>query len=114
MSELRAAGVSAAAVLQQLPPGSALIELVAFRPFNARARSLHARWGAPRYAAYVLTARGSRSLDLGEVTAIDAAVFAFRAQLAEPGRTDVERSGAALSPRVLRPLEHALAGAGVA
>jgi CHAT domain-containing protein len=84
------------AVRSRLAPGSALIEWVMYRPFDARAPDWASRWGAPRYAVYILPAEGEPSgLDLGEAGPIDAAARAMRGAIA--GRSgDVKAHARAL------------------
>ena len=52
------APVTLAAVQQHLPPEAALVEMVWYRPFEPRAASPTATWGAARYVAYVVRAQG--------------------------------------------------------
>lgn len=72
------------AIQQQIPGDAALVELVRYEPFNAAA-SQQERWGAPRYAAYVLLPSGEiLTVDLGDAAALEAQVFAFREALRNP------------------------------
>jgi CHAT domain-containing protein/lipopolysaccharide biosynthesis regulator YciM len=91
-----------------LPAGSALVEFAVFRPFNHRARTSAERWGAPRYAAYVLDAKGDvRWADLGEAAAVERGVAALRALLVKPG-TDPKPAARALDELVMRPVRKLL------
>ena len=74
--------VTIAAVQQQIPADAALVELVRYDPFNAKAIGTEPRWGSPRYAAYVLQRQGEpRWVDLGEAEPIDARAADFAAAL---------------------------------
>jgi CHAT domain-containing protein/Tfp pilus assembly protein PilF len=73
--------VTIEAIQQQIPADAALIELVQYRPFDAKAK-WGERFGSPRYAAYILHATGEPQwVDLGDAAAIDTAVEAFRTAL---------------------------------
>src|SRR5205814_10631944 len=56
-------GVSVPVTIDQiqraLPARAALIELVAFRPYDPRAKTERAEWGARTFAAYVLRPGGA-------------------------------------------------------
>ncbi|MCC7537302.1 MAG: CHAT domain-containing protein, partial [Deltaproteobacteria bacterium] len=68
-----------------LPPDGALVEIVAFPRLDFRARDMSRRWGAHRYAAFVLLPDGAVHLsDLGDGVRLEAAVARFRSALADP------------------------------
>jgi CHAT domain-containing protein len=70
--------VNIAAVQQLIPADAALVELILYYPYNAKAVPKE-RWGNPRYAAYILHSQGEPQwLDLGEANPIDKAVAEFR------------------------------------
>jgi CHAT domain-containing protein/tetratricopeptide (TPR) repeat protein len=103
--ETTLAGVRAA-----LPAGAALVEFVAYVPFDSAAATDNAAHGPSRYAAYVIRRDApTRGVDLGPAKAIDAAVTRVRQSLRDPARRDVKTLARALDEVVLRPVR-ALAG----
>lgn len=71
------------AVQAALPTTAALVELIIFQPFDAKATENP--WGESRYAAYVLRSSGPpAAVDLGPARQITDAVRAFREVLADP------------------------------
>lgn len=67
--------VTLAAVQAVIPDDGALVEFALYAPFDARTNS----FGAPHYAAFVLTREGNpKSIDLGEAAVINAAIEKFR------------------------------------
>ncbi len=80
-----------------LPPAHVLVEVVRYHPYRFRAKAGEPRWGAPRYAALVLGAKGEvTSADLGSAEAIDAASKQLLKQIAEA--PDRPMAGAAADP----------------
>lgn len=74
--------VTIAAVQQQIPQGAALIELVKYDPFNAKATKQEQIWASPHYAAYILSKDGNiQWVNLGEAEPIDQAAIQFRQAL---------------------------------
>ncbi|MFL6211391.1 MAG: CHAT domain-containing tetratricopeptide repeat protein [Pyrinomonadaceae bacterium] len=101
--------VTLAPVQAALPPGAALVELVAYRPFNAKTAKRDDRLGQPRYAAYVLKREGApTSVDLGAAADIERAVTAFRAALKRPDSKNTRALGRALDEQVMRPVRQLL------
>ncbi|MFL6229739.1 MAG: CHAT domain-containing protein [Pyrinomonadaceae bacterium] len=100
--------VSIERVRAALPSGAALVEYTIFRPFNHRARTSAERWGAPRYAAYVLDEGGAvRWADLGEAARVESAASALRALLVRPGN-DPKPAARALDELIMRPVRRLL------
>jgi CHAT domain-containing protein/tetratricopeptide (TPR) repeat protein len=96
-------------VQQAIPQGVALVELVSYQPYDASLRRRDARFGAPRYVAYVVRRDGPPVwVELGEASAIDADVARLRAALVNPTTTDVKRLARALDERVMRPVRQLL------
>jgi CHAT domain-containing protein/Tfp pilus assembly protein PilF len=94
-----------AAVQAALPDTAALVEWIAYQPFNLRVRSDNDKWAPSRYAACVLPKRGAPScVDLGDVKVIDAEVQTLRAALRRPANTDVPTLARALEARVMAPV----------
>jgi CHAT domain-containing protein len=93
------------AVRAAIPDDAALIEFTSYRPFNAKATKGDDAYGQPRYVAYVLRREGEiRWKELGEATAIDMAIAAFRKALRDPRREDVKRLARAVDAKVFQPL----------
>jgi tetratricopeptide (TPR) repeat protein/CHAT domain-containing protein len=83
--------VEIAAVQAQLPADGVLVEYVRYRPFDAT--NPQNRWGAERYAAYLLFPDGAiQAVDLGPAADIDAAVPDFIGLLQD--RSTTLRAGA--------------------
>jgi len=88
-----------------MPAGTALIEIVSYLQFNPQAKSRADRYGAERFAAYVLNKNGQPQwVDLGEAAAISRDVAALRQALATPGSTNVKQLGQTLFGKVMRPI----------
>ena len=86
--------VSLSEVQKALPAGAVLIEFVQYRPFDPTIARREAKFGPPRYAAFVLEERGEPlSFDLGESSAIDALVDTWRRALRNPQDSTVRRRG---------------------
>lgn len=111
-SEFRALSqpVTLEAVRRALPSGSALVEIVAFKPFNSKAQKASERFGRALYVAYVLTpdAVTPRFVELGAADSIDADVSRLRGALHDPARNDVKDIARALDERVMRPVRRLL------
>ena len=102
--------ISIESVRRALPSDAGLVELVSFSPYQPRGKP-GGRWGARRYAAYVLWREGEgKWVDLGEAATIDEKVGAWRKALAEPSSADVRELGRAVDEQVMRPVR-ALLGA---
>jgi CHAT domain-containing protein/tetratricopeptide (TPR) repeat protein len=83
--------VEIAAVQAQIPTDGVLVEYVRYRPFNPT--SPQNRWGAERYAAYLLFPNGEiEAVDLGPASDIDATIPAFIGLLQD--RSATLRAGA--------------------
>lgn len=105
-----AAPVTIEEVQAAIPEGAALVELVVYRPYDAR-RPRASRLGSPRYVAYALRREGEvASVDLGEASRIDELAAELRRALAAPA-LEPPPSAAALDALVLRPILPLLGGA---
>jgi CHAT domain-containing protein/Tfp pilus assembly protein PilF len=94
------------AVQKQIPTDAALIEWVVYKPINPRASSI-TRYGAPRYAAYLLTSNGSiQAVDLGETASIDALIRPVQQFLRDPKTplTLVKQTSRQLNRRFMQPI----------
>ena len=98
--------VDVAVVQSQLPANTRLVEYVRYRPFIPRVIGQANRFGAPRYAAFILRPTGSpRWIELGDAEIIDRQVTVFRAALRSPSRTDVRERSRDLARLILDPLD---------
>lgn len=98
--------VSLDAVRAAVPNDTALLEFVAYRPFNPKAQTDAEQFGQPRYAAYVLQANAvAKGIDLGEASRIDATVEKLREALREPDRKDARQLAKAVAESVFQPIE---------
>lgn len=111
-AEFRAAvqPVTLDAVRQALPPGAALVELYAYRPYNPQATKIEERYEAARYVAYVLRRDDAvpQWVDLGDLVSIEAFIERLRAALRDPKREDFKPLARALDERVMRPIRKLL------
>src|SRR5262249_7772952 len=97
--------VTVEGVQRRIPPGAALVEFVLYRPFRPAARRPADRWGAARYAAYVLRREGDPAwADLGEAAPIDLAIARVRRALSDPDYQGVRALARALDEQVMRPV----------
>ncbi len=101
--------VTLAPVQSALPPGAALVELVAYKPFDAKVKNRDDRLWPARYAAYILRREGApAAVDLGAAADIDRAVAEFREALKRPKSTNTRQLGRALDEQLLRPVRRLL------
>ncbi len=99
---VQAQPVTPEAVQRALPNGAALIEIFAYEPYDASAKR-NARWGAPRYGAYILRHNGAIAhVDWGEVAPIDRAVRTLREAVAYPGSRNVRAAARSLYELTMR------------
>ena len=93
------------AVQAQIPTQAALIEFALYRPADAKALINR----GPRYAAYVVPAKGQpRAIDLGDAAAIDRAVADLRQALRDAANNEVKRPARALDEVIMRPVRRLL------
>ncbi len=75
--------VELAAIQAKIPKDAALIEIVQYKPYNAKAKTYAQKWGKARYVAAVLRSQGEpKWVELGEAAVIDQLAVNFRAELA--------------------------------
>lgn len=100
-------------VQASIPRSGALVELVAYRPFNLRAKTRAERWGAPRYVAYVLKSEGPPAWVAleGGAASLNDDVTRLRAALRNPRRGDARELARALDERLMRPIRKLLGDA---
>lgn len=118
----RTRAVTIEQVREALPPGSALVEIFSYYPFDPKAKSADGRFGLPRYVAYVL-GKGGEPLwaDLGAASEIDAYVLRFLSDLKCPQEVSPEKKcrpvaevmgiARAVDERVMRPVRALLGDA---
>ncbi len=93
-------------VRQRLPSDAVLVEWFRYEPFDPKAKEEGARWGAPRYVAYVLHHTGEPSvIDLGAAHPVDELVSEFRAALSDPNNTFYKEVAQELFQKLIKPLE---------
>jgi tetratricopeptide (TPR) repeat protein len=98
-------------VRQGVPADAVLIEWFRYQPFDPKAKDEKARWGAPRYVAYVLRHDGEpAAIDLGAAQDIDKLVSDFRAALSDPARTSYKEVAQELFGKLIKPLQSSLSG----
>ncbi len=98
--------VTIEAVQQLVPADAALVELVLYQPFNAKAKA--EKFGTPRYVAYILHHTGEPQwVDLGEAKPINQAVTAFRTAL-QSDASDVKPVARALDEKLMQPIRKLL------
>lgn len=92
-----------------LPQGTALVEMLSYRPFDPKAAAESAL-GPAQYAGYVLYPSGRASfVDLGPAAAIDEAVRKLRTALSSP-QGDAKAAGRQLDSLVMKPIRTELRG----
>ncbi|MBE9006912.1 CHAT domain-containing protein, partial [Fortiea sp. LEGE XX443] len=102
--------VELAAIQAKIPKDAALVEIVQYEPYNAKAKTQAQQWGKPRYAAAVLRSSGEPSwLDLGEVAEIDKLAIDLRAALAT-GRP-IKKLARTLDEKLIAPIRPLLGDA---
>ena len=100
--------VTIEAVQQLIPAEASLVELVLYKPFNAKATKRGETWGTPRYVAYVLHRSGEpKWVDLGEAKTIDQAVTDFRTAL-QSDASDVKPVARTLDAKLMQPIRKLL------
>ena len=106
-------------VASRLPPASALIEIVHYRPYRFGARRQDAKWEAPRYLAMVLLPDNHRTVQLiplGAAGALEADLRQYLRAVSQPpaegcaGGASVTELARTVYRKVMAPLQQALAG----
>ncbi|MCC5636449.1 CHAT domain-containing protein [Nostoc sp. CHAB 5844] len=102
--------VELAAIQTKIPNDAALVEIVQYEPYNAKAKTDTDKFGKPRYAAAVLRSTGEpKWLDLGEAAEIDKLAIDFRAALAT-GNT-FKKLARSLDEKLIAPIRPLLGDA---
>ncbi|HET9371675.1 MAG TPA: CHAT domain-containing protein [Vicinamibacterales bacterium] len=95
-----------------LPAGHAVVEYVKYLPFDPRTADRARRFGAPRYAAFVVRADKELAwIELGDAAPIEAAINTWRPTLRAARDTTVRTTGRAVYDLLVQPIEAAIAGA---
>jgi len=106
-----AATVTVASLQAALPQDAALVEWFRYTPLDPKATLANARWGAPRYVAYLLRHSGDPIvIDGGTAEQIESLVRELRAAASNPRRTNVRQHAAAVSRLLVEPLRAHLGG----
>jgi len=96
-------------VRQTLPADAVLLEWFRYLSFDPKAK-WSARWGAPRYVAYVLKHSGEPiAIDLGAAQPIEDLVVEFRTALSDPAKTYFKEVAEELYGKLIKPLQPYLA-----
>ncbi len=104
------APITLAGVQQAIPRDAVLLEWFRYEPFDPKEKDKKARWGKPRYVAYVLKREGEPVVvDVGEAGAIESLVLDFRKALSDPKSAFVKETAKELSEKLLGPLRSQLA-----
>ncbi len=99
------------AVRAVLSANTALVEFIAYRPYNVRAIGYKNKFGSTRYAAYVLTSDSAEPgvVELGDAQSIDALVLEWRALLGRRAdEKEITPKGNSLYLKVFAPLTRLL------
>ena len=93
-----------------IPGDAALVEMVEYQPYDARAWGSAAVAPSPRrYAAYLLHHTGDPTwVDLGVAADVDKAADSFLGALSDPESDDVDALGRALYHKAMAPVARAL------
>jgi CHAT domain-containing protein/Tfp pilus assembly protein PilF len=106
------AAVTLKSVQTAIPENAALLEFVAYRPFNPKAISSTENYSDTRYGVYVIRRNGvPQGVDLGEARLIQEVVEEFRAALRDPLNADVRESSRRLDAIVMQPVRGLLGSA---
>ncbi|MDM0112282.1 CHAT domain-containing protein [Variovorax sp. J22R133] len=95
----------------QLPAGSALLEMVRYRPIDPDLRlPLERRMGAARYGTFIVRPTGAPVyVDWGDAEPLDKLIARFRRALARPAGDRAQLLGRELHTQLMRPVQAALA-----
>jgi CHAT domain-containing protein/Tfp pilus assembly protein PilF len=104
------APVTLEAVGQKIPANTALVEIFAYQPFNAKAKNDEEKWGKHRYVAYILRPDQAvpQWVELGDAELIDNNVEQLRVALKDPRSKDVQTIARNLDEQVMRPVRKLL------
>lgn len=107
---VRTQPVTLDAVRKAIPTDAALVEIYAYQPYDANAKSIYERFGKARYVAYVLKPQSDtpQFVDLGDAVEIDADLKLWREALLNENRTDVRQLGRRVDERIMRPVRKLL------
>ncbi|HMV82824.1 MAG TPA: CHAT domain-containing protein [Blastocatellia bacterium] len=106
-SEFRAQSqpVTLEAVQALIPEHAALVEFVAYRPFNAKFTQPSKEFDVPCYAAYVLHHQGEAQwVELGEKQPIDEAIGKLRSALRDRKRKDFKTLARIVDKLLMQPV----------
>lgn len=94
-----------------LPPDSALIEFVAYRPFIEQAGGKGSRFLPLKYLAYILRRDGPpQAVNLPDAAQIDADINDFLSALRDSSSVDVKDQGRHLDQELMLPIRQAATG----
>ncbi len=99
--------VTIEAVQAALPPEAALVEFIAYRPYNPAAIHYKNRFGSTRYAAYVVTHDSPEPgfVELGDAQSIDNQIFEWLELFGQHANDrQIRRAGNALYKKLFAPI----------
>lgn len=105
--------VELAPVQAAIPQDAALVEIVHYYPFNAKAKNQNEELLKPRYAAAILRSKGEpKWIDLGDAATIDKLVFQTRTALKNStSLTEVKKLTRQLDEQLMAPIRPLLGNA---
>ncbi|HEY7405170.1 MAG TPA: CHAT domain-containing tetratricopeptide repeat protein [Candidatus Angelobacter sp.] len=99
------APVTLNAVKAALPAGASLVEYAVYKPYDPK-QPLESTtdFGAPRYAAYIITGSEVRATDLGDAKTIDTTIATLRRALRNPESRNMKEAARAVDEKIMRPV----------
>ena len=96
-------------VQSRIPPEAALVDIVSYRRFNAKAFTVSERFGDSRYVAFVLHRVGQPVwVELGDASVIDASVSQLRSAFQNRKSINAKTVARALDEQVMQPIRKLL------
>lgn len=100
--------ITLAKIQEGIPEDAALVEIIAYKPFNQKSRVENTTWGEERYVAYVLKRHGEPvGVELGDAKSINKTAIKFRSVLAT-SQSPVKAVARELDEMVMRPIRRLL------
>lgn len=106
--------VSLAGVKAAIPPNSALLEFVAYLPFNVESKANEKNiYSKVQYAVYVLSRNGNTKwVDLGEAGKLDKIIDEWRKSLRDPNSKDTAQLARNVDEKIMQPVRQLLGDVG--
>lgn len=107
-----AQAVTVSRVQSTIPLGAALVEFVSYRPFDPKALTASARFGEPRYVAFVLHRSGKPLwIEVGDAKVIDALVNRLRSAFKNSKSVNAKNIARSLDEQLMQPIRGLLGNA---